>query len=160
MLGAVVAGLATSGWAPSGAAVLPRLERLDPLAGLRRLLSWRTAAELGRSVVVAALLAFVLTAGVWDLLPSALRLPVLDAPAAGLILLRPEALRLWSRVLLLAAAIGLVDLLLARRRHRRSLRMSRDEVRREHREQEGDRVIGRTAGPHTASCSTLVGPGA
>jgi type III secretion protein U len=138
VLGAVVAGLATSGWAPSGAAVLPRLERLDPIAGLKRLFTWRTAAELGRSVAVAALLAGALAAGAWELLRSALRLPVLAAPGAGLVLLRPEALRLWSRVLLLAAAIGLVDLLLARRRHRRSLRMSRDEVRREHREQEGD----------------------
>ena len=138
VLGAVVAGLATSGWAPSAAVVLPRLERLDPVAGLKRLFSWRTAAEVARSAAVAALLAGVVAAGAWSLLPPALRLPVLDAPGAGLILLRPEALRVWSRVLLLAAAIGLVDLLLARRRHRRSLRMSRDEVRREHREQEGD----------------------
>jgi type III secretion protein U len=80
----------------------------------------------------------MLVAGAWSLLPSALRLPLLDAPGAGLTLLRPEALRVWGRVLLLATVIGVVDLVLARRRHRRSLRMSRDEVRREHREQEGD----------------------
>ena len=138
VLGAVVAGLATSGWAPAAAAVIPQLERLDPVAGLKRLFTWRTAAEVGRSAAVATVLAGVLAAGAWGLLPPALRLPVLEAPGAGLVALRPEALRVWSRVLLLAAAIGLVDLLLARRRHRRSLRMSRDEVRREHREQEGD----------------------
>jgi type III secretion protein U len=137
VLGAVVAGLATSGWAPSGAAVLPRLERLDPIAGLKRLFTWRTAAELGRSAAVAALLAGVLTAGAWPCsrqrsgCPSSRR----RAPVWSCSVRRRSAL---SRVLLLAAAIGLVDLLLARRRHRRSLRMSRDEVRREHREQEGD----------------------
>ncbi|HUM12696.1 MAG TPA: EscU/YscU/HrcU family type III secretion system export apparatus switch protein [Myxococcaceae bacterium] len=138
VLAAVLAGLLTSGWAPCGAALVPRLERLDPLAGLKRLFSWRMAAELGRSVLVAALLLALLGAGAWSLLPSAVRLPAFDPPGAGLALLRPEALRLWTQALLLAAALGVMDLLLARRRHRRSLRMSRDEVRREHREQEGD----------------------
>ena len=137
-LAAVVAGLATAGWAPSGKALVPRLERIDPRAGLKRVFTWRTAAELARSVAIAALLAGVPVAGAWSLLPSALRLPSIEAPAAGLAILRPEALRIWTRALLLAAAVGVVDLLLARRRHRRSLRMSRDEVRREHREQEGD----------------------
>jgi type III secretion protein U len=136
MLGAAVAGLATAGWAPSVAVLTPRLERLDPVAGLKRLFSWRTLTELGRSLLVALLLGGVLVAGAWNLLPSALRLPALDA--SGFILLRPSALGLWWRALLLAVGIGLLDLMLARRRHRRSLRMSRDELRREHREQEGD----------------------
>jgi type III secretion protein U len=138
MLGAVVAGLATSGWAPTTAVLAPRLERIDPLAGLRRLFTWRTATELARCLAAGLLLMSVLVAGAWVLLPSAIRLPGLERPAAGLILLRPEALRIWSRALLLATAIGILDLILARRRHHRSLRMSRDEVRREHREQEGD----------------------
>jgi type III secretion protein U len=138
VLGAAIAGLATAGWAPSTAVLVPRLERLDPLAGLKRLFTWRTLTELGRSILVALLLATALVAGAWSLLPSALRLPTLEAPGAGLVLLRPSALRLWSRVLLLAASVGLLDLMMARRRHRRSLRMSREEVRREHREQEGD----------------------
>ena len=138
VLGAVVAGLAGSGWAPSGASLVPRLERIDPRAGLKRLFSARTAAELCRSATATVLLVGVLAAGAWTLLPSALRLPALEASGAGLVLLRPEALRIWSRALLLAAVVGVLDLLLARRRHRRSLRMSRDEVRREHREQEGD----------------------
>jgi type III secretion protein U len=138
MLGAAVAGLATAGWAPSVAVLTPRLERLDPVAGLKRLFTWRTLTDVGRSLLVALLLGGVLVAGAWTLLPSALRLPALDASSAGFLLLRPSALGLWWRALLLAIGIGLLDLMLARRRHRRCLRMSRDEVRREHREQEGD----------------------
>ena len=138
MLGAVVAGLATSGWAPTMSVLAPRLERIDPLAGLRRLFTWRPATELARCLAVGLLLGSVLLAGAWVLLPAAIRLPGIEAPAAGLVLLRPDALRIWSRALLLATAIGILDLILARQRHPRSLRMSRDEVRREHREQEGD----------------------
>jgi type III secretion protein U len=117
--------------------IAPRLERLDPLAGLRRLLSWRMLAELLRSALVAGVLLAVVGAGAWALLPSALRLPA-SGVAVGLGLLRPEALRVWGRAVVVAAALGALDLLLARRRHRLSLRMSRDELRREHREQEGD----------------------
>ncbi|HEY1905079.1 MAG TPA: EscU/YscU/HrcU family type III secretion system export apparatus switch protein [Myxococcaceae bacterium] len=138
VLGGAVGGLATSGWAPSPAVLVPRLERLDPLAGFRRLVTWTTAAELFRNLAAATLLLAVLVEGAWSLLPSALRLPALGEPGAGLLLLRPAALRVWTRALLLAVALGALDLLLARWRHRRSLRMSRDEVRREHREQEGD----------------------
>ena len=138
VVGAVVSGLATAGWAPSTAVLAPRLERLDPFAGLTRLFTWRMLTELCRSALVALLLGGVLVAGAWSLLPTVLRLPALEHAGAGLILLRAPALGLWWRALLLAMAIGLLDLVLARRRHRRSLRMSRDEVRREHREQEGD----------------------
>jgi type III secretion protein U len=138
VLGAAVGGLATSGWAPSPAVLVPRLERLDPLAGFRRLCAWRTAAELVRNLAAATLLLAVLVEGAWRLLPSVLRLPALGEPGAGLLLLRPAALRVWTRALLLAVGLGALDLVLARWRHRRSLRMSRDEVRREHREQEGD----------------------
>lgn len=138
MVGAVVAGLASAGWAPSAVALLPRLERLDPLAGLRRFFTWRTMAELFRNLAAASLLLTVLVTGAWSLLPSALRLPALGEAGAGLLLLRPAALGVWTRALLLAAALGALDLLLARWRHRRSLRMSRDEIRREYREQEGD----------------------
>lgn len=138
LLAAALAGVAASGWAPSSAVLVPRLARLDPLAGLRRIVSWRLVGELGRSLLVAVLLLSVLTAGAWTLLPPALRLPALPSPGAAFLLLGPEAARVWVRALLLAAGLGALDLLLARGRHRRSLRMSRDEVRREQREQEGD----------------------
>jgi flagellar biosynthesis protein FlhB len=157
VLAAGLGGLLTSGWAPSGAVLVPRLERLDPLAGLKRLFTWRTAAELGRSLLIAALLLAMLGAGVWSLLPSALRLRW-STDRDSLVLLRPEALRIWTHALLLAAALGVLDLLLARRRHRRSLRMSRKRVRREHREQEETPVTGRTGGPRTGSCSSPGGP--
>jgi type III secretion protein U len=135
---AALAGLLTAGWSPSTAVLVPRLERLDPIAGMKRLFGWRLLGDLARSAVAGALLLTLMAARGWSLLPSSLRLPVVDVGGSGLALLRPEAIRIWMRVLLAASAFGLLDLLLTRRRHRRALRMSRDEVRREHREQEGD----------------------
>ena len=137
-LGALAAGLAAAGWSPSLAPLRPRLERLDPWAGLRRLLSIRVLGELGRGALAAVLLLCVVASGAWALLPAVLRLGWMASPGAALAALRPAGAGLWCQALLVAAVLGGLDLLWARRRHRRSLRMTREEVRREHREQEGD----------------------
>ena len=138
MAAAGFAALLSSGWAPQPAALAPRLERLSPGAGLRRIFSLRGLGEVGRSGLVAAGLLAVLVADVVGALPDVLRLVATEQPTTALRWLRPSALAAWIHALGLLLLLGLLDLLWARRRHRRSLRMTREEVRREHREQEGD----------------------
>src|SRR5262249_56138452 len=53
---AALAGLLTAGWSPTTAALIPRLERLDPIAGMKRLLGWRLLGELVRNGLAAAVL--------------------------------------------------------------------------------------------------------
>lgn len=136
LLAAGAAGLLQVGPALSLEPLRPRLERLDPLGGLRRLLSPAQAAGaalgLGRALALLAVL--------WGWLRGA------ATTLAGLPGLEPAAL--WRALPLLggllvrlaaaAAALGLLDLALVRHRHRRALRMTRDEVRREQKEDEGD----------------------
>jgi type III secretion protein U len=138
VVAALAATLATAGWNPHPGALVPRLERLDPWAGLRRILSLRTLGELGRGLVAATLLFGLFALGFRALLPDLLRIPVLEGLGGGWRILRRGTVQLWTRGLLLLLILGTFDLWRARRRHRRDLRMSRDEVRREHREQEGD----------------------
>jgi type III secretion protein U len=135
---ALAATLATAGWNPRPEALVPRLERLDPWAGLRRIVSLRMLGELGRSLVVATLLIGLFVLGFRALLPDLLRIPLVEALGDGWRVLRQGTVQLWVRGLLLLLLMGAFDLWRARRRHHRDLRMSRDEVRREHREQEGD----------------------
>jgi flagellar biosynthesis protein FlhB len=60
------------------------------------------------------------------------------SPARILVTIGALAERLALRVALVALAIGVGDYLLARHRHLRGLRMTRDEVKRETKESEGD----------------------
>lgn len=135
---ALAATVATAGWNPRPEALLPRLERLDPWAGLRRIVSLRMLGELGRSLVAAMLVVGLFVLGFRALLPDLLRIPLLEALGDGWRVLRQGTVQLWVRGLMLLLVLGAFDLWRARRRHRRDLRMSRDEIRREHREQEGD----------------------
>jgi type III secretion protein U len=140
--GAAGIAAAAAGWIQVGGLFSPRacafrLERVDPLRGLRRLCSFGQTLQLGLGLSRAAAVALLVG---WELARSAPRLAGL--PRLGSVgLLRsgaPWVLSLAVRVALLSLAFGLVDLGLARRRHRRSLRMTREEVERDRKEEEGD----------------------
>jgi type III secretion protein U len=118
-------------------AVRPKLERLDPGAGFKRLFSARQLTE----VLKAALIATAVLWLAWSSLKGHAR--VLSSLSTG----RAEAAlgatfslaeSFAADALLLAIAFGGLDFLLARRSHLKSLMMSRDEVKREHKESEGD----------------------
>lgn len=135
LLAALVAGLLQTGGLMAPAAAAPRLERLDPGRGLARLVSLDRLAATGLGLLKAAAVAGLAYHWAHGAAPALAALPRSANPLATLpALLGPLLTRLLAALLLL----GLVDLLLARRRHQRALRMSRDEVRREQREEEGD----------------------
>ena len=127
--------LATTGFLFRPSLVAPKLERVDPLSGIRKLVSSRQVMDLLRNVAIAAAVGWILYCGARDAAPVALR-AVRSGPGfpAVLDVLEPAIVR--AAVALLA--FGAADLWLARRRLRHDLMMTREEVRREHREAEGD----------------------
>jgi len=140
LLSALVAGAAAAalqagpGFAPG--TLRPRLERLDPFRGLRRLVEPAQLVRASLGMVKAGVLVGILA--VWLRGHAA---PLAQLPRLGTAALLRATPVLGGLALRLAAAFllfGVLDWALARRRHRRSLMMTRDEVRREQREDEGD----------------------
>lgn len=133
---ALLASLAVGGWNFTPKPLVPDFSRLDPLAGLRRLLSPEAALELAKAALKALALAAALA---WLLRDS---LPALAATAlAGTrgFLLAGEVLARGAAVLLLAmGALAALDVPLMLFTHARRLRMSPEEARRELKETEGD----------------------
>jgi type III secretion protein U len=118
----------------------PKLERLDPVAGLGRMFSMQAFLEAGRGLLKAGLVAWVAYRTVLDRVPALLAGAANPAaPVAGKMgALGELALTLGVRgggVLLLC---GGADYLLKRRAYFKKLRMTREEVKREHKEEEGD----------------------
>lgn len=135
--GAVSAGLLQSGGLFTLAAARPRRDRLDPARGLARLFA---AGRLGDLALAAAQACATLVVGAAlaaRALPGAAAAPRLAAPAL-LRLLPPLAARIALPLLALLGAAGLLDLALARRRRWRALRMTRAELERERRDDQGD----------------------
>lgn len=112
-----------------------RAERLDPARGLRRLLSPASLARVALGLAKASIALALVAAWLQRHGRALAQAPRLEV--AGLLRAIPLG-SLCLRLSLAALAFGAIDLALSRRRHRRSLMMTRDEVRRESKEDEGD----------------------
>jgi flagellar biosynthesis protein FlhB len=115
----------------------PKLDRLSPIAGFKRLFSRRnlvkTVVNLGKLVVVVAVVWFVVARQV-ELITS---LSLLDVEA-GMLVMGRMVLELLAWLLLLLLVIGIVDYLYQRWQHTQDLRMTKHEVKDERRMVDGD----------------------
>ncbi|KVO23408.1 hypothetical protein WJ74_33810 [Burkholderia ubonensis] len=120
--------------------IVPKFEKLNPANQLKTMFSLRTVIDLLKGIakvfVISAIALVILRQAARDIAASA-QLPLTDAlDMAGFLLL---LLSLGTQ--LFAVALAMLDVLYQRFEHRKSLRMSKDEIQREFKEQEGDPMI-------------------
>ena len=132
LLAAVVLG----GWNFSPAAMVPDFTRMSPLAGLQRLFGLRGLAELGKALLKLLVVGGVCAGVVSWLFPDVLALGRMSPRAA---IGRGAGLLSWAFVWLCAslAIVAMVDVPLQLFQYKRSLRMTRQEVRDEAKESDG-----------------------
>jgi type III secretion protein U len=136
-LGALGVSVATAGLQLNVDQVAPKLERVDPMAGLKRIFSLKQAAEVGKGLLVAGVMAWLVWMAVEDGAVTALRTATVDGSAAFSVLFS-LLLPTLKRSLGVLLVLGLADYALARRRHVRDLMMSKQELKTEHKQSEGD----------------------
>jgi flagellar biosynthesis protein FlhB len=135
LLAACVATLVQTGFLLRLAALQPDLSRLNPASALRRLFSLDSLVELLRSVLKLGLIG----AALWHTLDLEALQQALHRNAGGVLeAAARQALRLMAAALIVYALFGAADLAWVRFRHLRRLRMSREDLREEMRESEGD----------------------
>jgi flagellar biosynthesis protein FlhB len=132
----LIASVALGGWNFSPAAVMPDFTRLSPLAGIKRLLGLRGATELGKALLKCLLVGGVCAAVVAWLFRDVLALGRM-APRAAIG--RSASLLSWAFVWLCAslALVAIIDVPLQLFQYKRSLRMTRQELRDEAKEHDG-----------------------
>jgi flagellar biosynthetic protein FlhB len=137
LVATLAAPLLLSGWVFSGKALIPDFNRLDPLRGLSNLLSKHSLVELVKAIAKCGLLAGL---GAWSIAHAFDDLTTLSMQdVAG------ATIRLGSLVgtgfFALVGGLALIaafDVPYAIWRHRDALKMTREEIREELREAEGD----------------------
>jgi type III secretion protein U len=117
--------------------VFPKPGRISPLAGLKRLFSVRPVLEGLKALLVAVVLAALVWDGVEEAGPEAFQ-TVGRGGAEALVHLVGKLEPLILRLAVCLLVLGGADYVLARFQHFKELRMSREEVKREYRESEGD----------------------
>jgi flagellar biosynthetic protein FlhB len=116
------------------------LARLSPLAGFQRLFSMRSGVEFLKNL---AKVGAVMALAAMLLMPEIGRLPMLASIGAGALAgeIHHLMLRLFLGVLGLVAALALVDYGYQRMSFMRQMRMSKQEVKEEHKQAEGDPAV-------------------
>jgi flagellar biosynthetic protein FlhB len=137
MLLGIVTNIAQVGFAPSSKLLKPKLSRISPLAGFKRLFGAQTAWETVKAVVKVSVLALVATRAVLHIIPT-----LVDAGRLSVI---ASVGRVGKAALAMVRDVSLAGLVLAgadygfqRHKVRGQLMMSKADIKQEHREQEGD----------------------
>ncbi len=133
----LAASVAQVGWHVSGKALQPKLEKLDIIKGMSRLVSKRSAMELLKSVAKIAILASV---GYWTIAGRLSALPASADASLGLFLFLAWDLvsTLFLRVLVALLLLAILDYAFQRWQTAEDLKMTRQEVRDEMKETDGD----------------------
>ena len=140
----LVAGFVTplllSGWNFTWKPLVPNFARLNPFAGLRRMFSLTGLMELVKAVVKSLLIGGVAAWAIWQSLDSLFGLP---AEPLGQALRHVGSLVAWTALMVVGAFVFLViaDVPFQLWDYARNLRMTKEEVRQEIKEAEGDPQI-------------------
>ena len=118
----------------------PKLSKISPAAGFKRLFSMQALANFAKGLVKLVLIGSVLTALMW---PERARIMALERadPVAVLPLAQSLALKLLGAVVAIMAVVAIADYLFQYRQWYEKQKMSLRELKEEFRQSEGDPVI-------------------
>lgn len=140
ILVAVGANVMQFGMVFSSFPIQPKPDNINPAQGFKRIFSQPTVANLMKSLLKIALIGWVLYAGISGSFAEIVRestqpVGVAFATAANL------SFRLGLKIALVLLAIAILDYLYQRYAYERNLRMTRQEVRDEYKQMEGDPLV-------------------
>jgi flagellar biosynthesis protein FlhB len=136
-LAAVASTFLLNGWLFSFKPLMPSWGRLDPWAGLKRILSWHGVIEMVKALAKTVLVGGVAAWVIWTNIGAVLSLAAepLVAGMSHLVHLLGKSFLIMAGSMALVVAI---DVPFQLWEHERKLRMTRQDVRQESRESEGD----------------------
>jgi flagellar biosynthetic protein FlhB len=136
-LASILANYIQGGWVFATQRLHPDLSRVQLFAGLKRLFSGNSLVELAKSLAKVTLISVVAYYSFLKQLPHLL--PLLRQEAGQLAFyLQSSALAVASWIIVALLVLGFLDYLYQRYRHEKSLRMTKQEVKDEMRQAEGD----------------------
>jgi flagellar biosynthetic protein FlhB len=125
------------GWLVSTEPIRPKLSKLDPLKGTKKLFDKRAMAKSAINTLKLAVVVIVTVLVIAVNMGEIIGLPKLEAaPGAAAMLLLMLELALWLLALLII--LGVIDLIFQRWQHKQDLRMTKQEVKDEFKSMEGD----------------------
>ncbi|MDQ6996183.1 MAG: flagellar biosynthesis protein FlhB [Mariprofundus sp.] len=115
----------------------PKLEKISPLKGFKRMFSTKSLAELVKSILKLTIISTICYITISALFPQILH-SALKSPSDIAALAVTGSVKIVTLVAMIFGLMALADVLYQRWEHMKSMRMSKKEQRDEHKESEGD----------------------
>ncbi len=125
------------GWLLTGKPLVPDLAKLNPIKGFGRIFSKRSIVEVIKSLIKISLIAWLAYATVLGRIEEALIL-IDTQPIAALIFIGKTAALILAKVCALLILLAFLDLLYVRWEMEEKMKMTKQEVKEEYKETEGD----------------------
>jgi len=139
-LAAVASPLILGGWLFNGSSLEPKFDRLNPIKGIMNLFSLNSLVELGKGILKSVLVGFIAWFAMRTHLDAVLNLSVEPLKVASSHM--PNLL--WTCFIMMVCAmiaIAAIDVPYQLWNYTRKLKMTRQEVKQEHKESDGDPLI-------------------
>ena len=140
VLAVIVVIVKQVGWKISIKPFAIKLDRLNPITGLKKIISLRSLVELIKGLLKASVFAWVLYVAIMNELPKAvysLKIPV----ESGISLLGEQLWWLSIRLALLLLLVAIADYAYQKWDFEKKIRMSKHDIKEEHKQTEGDPQI-------------------
>jgi len=140
IVAAFAAGMVQNGFVFSAESIKPSLEKISPLAGLKRMFSLKSFAEFAKGILKLVIVGAIATAVV---MPDLEAIETVAGMGAAELVGRLDdvAAHMLLAVLAVMTAIAAADVLYQRWEHMKKLRMSRQDLKEEYKQTEGDPMI-------------------
>lgn len=137
---AFISDVVQVGWKPTGKPMQPKLSKLNPLSGFKRIFSVNSLVELIKSIAKIGLIAYMCYSYLkdrWVVLFSLYDMPLMQA----LGLLAETVTDLGIRIAIMYMALAFADFAYQKFKFKQDMRMTKQEIKEEYKQQEGDPQI-------------------
>ncbi len=120
--------------------IRPKWEKVSPMKGVKRLFSLRSVIEFIKGILKITIVGVVAFLSIWPSRGELMRLPNTDADAL-LLFIQSTAVNMLIGVLVVLFLIAMLDYIYQRYEYIKNLRMSKQEIKDEYKQQEGDPIV-------------------
>lgn len=133
----IVANIAQTGFLFRFDPLLPDISRLNPISGLQNIFSWKFVSEIVQSVLKILIVAYVPYSTMREQFPELMRFVHLT-PARSLVILLKVIYTMALKIIFILLVLAIGDWFFQKWRHAENLKMSKDDIKEEYKQREGD----------------------
>ncbi|AYE33417.1 fused FliR family export protein/FlhB family type III secretion system protein [Clostridium septicum] len=137
MLAGVVASLMQTGFLVTKDAIKPSFGKLNPINGFKNMFSKKAMIDLIKNIIMVSIVAFIGYSYVKDNFSSIIQIGNLYLPTLG-VEVKNLVLGIFTKITILLIALAAIDYFVQFRLYNKDLRMTKQEVKEEYKQMEGD----------------------